>query len=125
MDREKIIKALELCLANDVCGSSCEICPYIDHRGSCMDDMMRDALSLIKELAEDEEMLYRTLDDKIQECEKWKWRLPIECNYTKKITVQKVKLMLAVHFGTYKENDTVKIKDLFRLLDRFTEEMIE
>ena len=34
-----------------------------------------------------------------------------------------IKLGLAVHFGTYTENDTVKIKDVFGAIDKITEEM--
>ena len=64
LNAEQVNKALELCLANDVCDSSCEICPYTDNMKNCMDEMLRDVLALInsqeqkiKELTEENEKL--------------------------------------------------------------------
>ena len=46
MDREKVIKALEICA-----GDSCKGCPKYedsDHDGSCIDELMTDARELLK-----------------------------------------------------------------------------
>lgn len=45
MDREKVIKGLERCSKHD--GSECPHCPYFN--GECTDDLISDALSLLKE----------------------------------------------------------------------------
>lgn len=47
-DREKVVKYLELCVSNSfVCSN---VCPYAaPASGYCYDDLMRDALALLKE----------------------------------------------------------------------------
>lgn len=40
-------------------------------------------------------------------------------------TVRKMQDMVAVHFGTYTDKDTVKVLDVFRLLDKIANEMLE
>lgn len=170
MDREKIIKALE-CYTNFNCGE----CPL--DCAKCEEfDCVKQTLSLIKELTEENEGLYRSLDDKIQENKRLtehnaqilqfgqEWEalarkfeaknkklaeeneglqseerrafrylaygdvkvltLPTVMEI-KADTIRKMQTMFAVHFGTYTENDTVKIKDVFRLLDQIAKEMIE
>ena len=53
IDGEKVIKGLERCSKHD--GSECPHCPYFN--GECTDDLMADALALLKELAEEIERL--------------------------------------------------------------------
>ena len=57
MEREHIIKALEYCSS----GGSCNKCPYDDNPRlsfeGCLSSKMKDALSLIKELTEENERL--------------------------------------------------------------------
>ena len=48
MNREKVIKGLERCSKHD--GSECPQCPYFN--GECTDDLMADALALMKEQQE-------------------------------------------------------------------------
>lgn len=48
IDRDKVIKGLERCSKHD--GSECPQCPYFN--GECTDDLMADALSLLKEQSE-------------------------------------------------------------------------
>lgn len=56
MTDKDIIKALELCLANDIFEKSCSICKYKDDDISCMDKMFRDVLDLVnRQRAEIEE----------------------------------------------------------------------
>lgn len=40
-------------------------------------------------------------------------------------TVQKMQDMVAVHFGTYTDKDTVKVLDVVRLLGKIAEEILE
>ena len=178
MDREKIIKALEYCTS----GGSCFKCEYNKQENyseaSCMVCHMRDALALIKELAEDNEYLKTALtacearydsrkesdleevlelrlkvDELIEEKEKlcnltdellrekrelWEenTRLVVEnerLRVSKGIAIfaspthmaEYIKLGLAVHFGTYTENDPVKIKDVLGLIDQVAKEMLD
>lgn len=44
-DREKIIKAIEICYTP---GNNCTECPFF-HKEECNNDLMRDALELLKE----------------------------------------------------------------------------
>jgi DNA anti-recombination protein RmuC len=63
MESEKIIKALE-CYTT----FNCDKCPIEDENRDCENfGCIKQALALIKELTEENENLYRTLDDKIQE----------------------------------------------------------
>lgn len=48
VDKEKVIKGLERCSKHD--DSECMQCPYFN--GECTDDLMADALSLLKEQQE-------------------------------------------------------------------------
>lgn len=47
-----------------------------------------------------------------------------EIERTKADTVRDMHTMFAIHFGTYTENDTVKIKDLFSLIDQIANELL-
>jgi hypothetical protein len=64
LNREKIIKALECCVVN----SNCNGCPfwegYVTHR-NCLQTACKNALSLIKELTEENERL-RAENDKYE-----------------------------------------------------------
>lgn len=44
---------------------------------------------------------------------------------TKADTVRKMQNMVAVHFGTYTDKDTIKVIDLFKLLNQIAKEMLE
>ena len=80
MESEMIIKALECCTRGRKSKDDmpCLDCPYNEcnivggtgerqTKGTCQGWLMKDALSLIKELAEDNDKLYCLADDKIQE----------------------------------------------------------
>lgn len=47
MTDNEIIKALELCINNDILEKNCDICPYRQKCAMCMDDLMKDTLALI------------------------------------------------------------------------------
>lgn len=60
MERDLIIKALECCKSDDM--THCRECPYQTGRIYCMCKMSADALSLIKELTEENEKLAKLTD---------------------------------------------------------------
>ena len=117
LNAEQIKKAMECCGSNNPCGEEC-FGHDIKGLSECTKILAQNALALINSQEQ-------RIKELTEENEKWKWRLPIECNYAEKITVQKVKLMFEVHFGTYTENDTVKIKDVFKLIDQIAKEMLD
>ena len=49
-DREKVIKGLECCKRKD--GNECKVCPYTESE-CCVEDMVTDALTLLKEQEEE------------------------------------------------------------------------
>lgn len=55
MNDKDIIKALELCINNDILEKNCDSCPYRQKCAMCMDDLMRDALDLINRLQAENE----------------------------------------------------------------------
>lgn len=40
-------------------------------------------------------------------------------------TLKEMQIKFAMHFGTYTKDDTIKVSDVFKLLSKFTEEMLE
>lgn len=48
-----------------------------------------------------------------------------ECDLIKEKTEENIKLRLAMQFGTYTDKDTVKIADVFRLIDQISKDMLE
>lgn len=60
---KKTIKAFELCITNGVLKQNCDVCPYKQKDAMCMDDLMKEALHLIKRLQTECEKLQNTLDD--------------------------------------------------------------
>ncbi len=47
------------------------------------------------------------------------------CQEVKADTLGGIQTRFAMHFGTYTPEETVKVSDVFRLLDRITKEMLE
>ena len=41
------------------------------------------------------------------------------------LTIEKIKLMFTMRFGTYTDGDMTPIKEVFTLLDKFEKEMLE
>ena len=44
---------------------------------------------------------------------------------TKADTLQKIKVQLALHFGTYTDKDEVKVSEVFKLIDQITSKILE
>ena len=71
MDREKVIKGLEICYRPP---SKCEDCPYHDlsDEQNCNDVLCLDALALLKEQEEIIEQ-YRRADEFLAAHQRWMW----------------------------------------------------
>ena len=142
MKTEQIIEALECCIGHRT-PEICPNCPNYLGCGECTARLRKEALALIKKQ-----------QDEIEEwqehyMEKFKENLPLEVrnellkrenkylrehmwdevNQAKELaisdTVKEIQTRFAVHFGTYTENDTVKIKDVFGLIDQIAKEILE
>ena len=90
--REQIIKALE-CISSkeDVL---CEGCAYQKHEGfNCRRNAAKDALSLIKELTEENERLHTACTELAQCCTKLETLYKIECKRVDTIKVDTVRKM--------------------------------
>ena len=66
-------------------------------------------------LSNDNERMVILLDKKCDEC----------IAREKADTVRKMQDMVAVHFGTYTTEDVVKVGDVFKLLDKIEQKMLE
>ena len=105
LNAEQIKKALECCYV----AHCCEGC-HFDNMCLCVDKLGVEAFALIKSqeqriagLTEENEGLYRLIDEKIQECQKWQDRINIECKYTEAITVRKMRERLKNAFPSIAE----------------------
>ena len=137
LNREQIIKALESC-TNCTCNhaKTDTECPLVK-MDFCKNYLMKQSLSLIKELTEENkrlkkyEIAYETPLGKqtmpnLLSLEGEAARLYTQIqNKVKADTVRKMQDMVAVHFGTYTDTDTVKVLDVFRLLGKIAKEMLE
>ena len=94
LNREQIVKALECCFGN----STCAECPYNDWVG-CHRQMMKNAIALIKELAEECANLHASCTELTQCCTKLETLYKVEC----------------------KRVDTVKADTVLKMQDRFNE----
>jgi hypothetical protein len=92
LNAELIKKALECCLANDICDSRCGECQYKSAGADCMGCMLRDALALInsqeqriKELTEENERLRSEKEAAIEDLEHCMYfakpKKPNTCNF--------------------------------------------
>lgn len=96
LNREQIVKALEICSSYDDQCAYC--CPYAFN--GCARELAKDALALIRDLDSEKEM-------------------------AKADTLSDIQTRFAMHFGTYTREDTIKVSDVFKLLERFKEEIME
>ena len=128
-ERNMVLKALECWASGNPCkGSACAI--FLDSTDPCDRWIGKRALALIKAQAED----YTELDEKYRmlydECERYK-RYYFNHEYDKMEaevradTVCKMQERFAMHFGTYTDTDTVKVVEVFKLLERVGREILE
>ena len=129
LNREQIVKALECCI-----DCECDACGY--SFGDCQLNLMREALALIRELTEENERLRKNVEELIVTlkmndapypeglqivhdfCEKGKREV-------KANTLKDIQTKFAMRFGTYTPKDTIKVSDVFKLLGKFKEELLE
>lgn len=112
MERDDIIKALECCTEQDYC----VLCPC-DNECIGMESLMLDALSLIKELTEENGNLrastidYRNIPNIVAEA--------------RADTVKEMKNRIAQKIGTYTKESYVYVHAWFKLIDKIAKEMLE
>ena len=118
LNREQIVKVLECCAEGD-----CDGCPRYSFYG-CMRANIATALALIRELTEENERLQA----KVEQSEITIKDLHLELAESVQIkadTLKDIQIKFAMHFGTYRSEDSIKVSDVFALLEKFTEEMLE
>lgn len=95
MNRDQIKKALECCAEAIFCAR----CPAV---GFCdgTEDLHKNALAIIRDLDAEKEM-------------------------AKADTLRDIETKFAIHFGTYTNDATIKVSDVFKLLSEFKEEIME
>lgn len=138
LNREQIKKALECCSKDD-----CDNCP--NDFGDCYSNLAGYALSLIKELTEENERLRadkkglinenEELKNQIQEPYFTEEEIDFIDEYTRLLNegirdakannVSEIKTRFAMRFGTYTDKDMTPITEVFRLLDQIAKEMLE
>lgn len=110
----EIMKTLAYC-QNQGLTNECTECSYRMKR-DCMGDLLEDALDLInRKNAENER-----LKDKYSIIYAPKGRIQDEARAE---AIKEVYTRLSMNFGTYTDNDSVKLVDLFRLFDQIAKEM--
>lgn len=125
LNRDDIIKALECLLSTDYYGKEfCErkVCSYSKCE-NCLDDALRDALSLIKELTEEcaslndenERLRASTIDYR---------NIPNIVADARADTVKEMKNRIAQKIGTYTKESYVYVHAWFKLIDKIAEEML-
>ena len=96
-------------------------------------EILEDALALIKELTEEIADLEADYDRVYEQAE-----ADIHGNMAdggtschwcidghRRDAVKQMQEKLSLHFGTYTDNDTVKVRDVFKLVGKFAEEILE
>lgn len=133
--REEVIKALECCINHE--GDNCPDCPYhytVDgFNQNCKEDMCTDALALIKELTEEIKDLEADYDRVYEQVEAdIRGNMAdggTSCHWCidghRRDAIKQMQEKLSLHFGTYTDNDTVKVRDVFKLVGKFAEELLE
>lgn len=110
IEQEKINdvkKALKCCSTGR---GLCSECPFERVEEGCVSLLPLAALKVIEELEEEKKR------EDAQE---------LGCKYCLAGVLAEMHDRFAVYFGTYTNDDTVKIMDVFMLLSKFSEEMME
>ena len=135
LNREQIIKALECCAyGGDATKTQVEVClpcPYFNE-GNCTDILKENALSLIKELTEENERLRGCVKSK-EEVEAImratyeplvKEILKEQIDKAIADTLSELKNRLTREIGTYLGISIIRVEDMFNLIDKIAKEMI-
>ena len=119
LNREQVVKALECC--GNYAGYCNDFCP-LRHDDECTNHLAQAALSLIREQAEENERLSRT---RYMVTPDGRLEMIPSVESVKADTLNDVQMRFAMHFGTYTGDAEVKVSDVFKLLSKFKEEMLE
>ena len=140
MERDKIIKALECCSVSSELRVCTTDCPYfsipLEDIDNCNDVLARDALSLIKELIDENEYLkqqneiYAVLNKKLEDaCESYAWQYGTAVSkelFLKRERADTVrKIQERFKGGLYAYGDEIAVDDAGYLIDRIVEEILE
>lgn len=117
MEKEQIIKALECC-ANYKKFGDCNNCPAREGCANEASFLKKEALSLV--VAQDKRIEELTL-----KCAGFKAGAKAAARFIRAETVRKMQEKFTMHFGTYTTKDEVKISEVFRLLSKFANEIVE
>lgn len=133
LNRKQIIKALEHCTS----GKGCDSCP-LSKTLSAIEDCNINGLSFsfIKAQAEDYTELdekYRMLYEENERLQATRYFLHSDgrmemiptVDAVRDSAVRDVLLKFSLHFGTYTDEDTVKVVDVFKLLAQIEKEVLE
>lgn len=125
MKPEDVMKALECCVKVGGYRDAhyCKDCPL--HEERCALLLPQNALALLREKDEEIERLQGALKAEERHNELTMGMAKKALANARADTARKMQERFAVHFGTYTGNDTVKVIDLFRLLNKFAEEEME
>ena len=111
MTDEQIIKALKHCSILDTSIDACPGCP-LDGVDYCITKLAENAFALIKRQKEECERLESSAKD-------------IDVFTTKTEAIRTLQDRLAVHFGTYTDKDTIHVREVFKLISKLSEKILE
>lgn len=135
LNRDQIVKALEHCGRIGETAHNCWSCP-LHEKDYCSAYLAQRALALIRKLDRDNDMWRETVERLISTMKMYDVPCPEglqifsdfceKCKREAKVnTLKDMHLRFAMHFGTYRREDSIKVSDVFALLEKFTEEMLE
>ena len=120
MEREQIIKALECCSKG-----TCMACPLKEDYSPCSSTLTYSALSLIKELTEENERLHADCTELTQCCTKLETLYKIECKRVDTIKADTVRKMQERMKEAFKHH-TYNCRDcIISKVDKIAKEMLE
>jgi hypothetical protein len=121
LNREEIIKALECCSKSHCSAENNADCPLINDE-SCACTLPQNALTLIKQLTEENERLKEKADrhlDNLKAVLEERGENTIVAD-----TVREIKTRFALRYGTYTDKYMTPITEVFWLLDRIANEIL-
>ena len=127
---EQIKKGLECCNVAEV--AFCDQCPYaqmeLADNELCSQRLAADTIAFIDKLTKANDDLTEVVFKK----EDLMQKIATERNWYSDKTytigadaLRAVRTKLAMHFGTYLATDTIKVTDMFTLINKFSEEALE
>jgi hypothetical protein len=125
MTELEIMKALECC-SNNVLYENCLSCPYekyLEKGHTCIILVTKSTLALLNRKNAEIEKLCGEVDELIIAKDQLFDEAEALIKKARAEAIKEFAIRLAMHFGTYTENDSVRVVDLFRLIDQIAKEM--